>query len=151
MTDVELLRLLNECAHYLHYKKPIYRGKSRTLHCLEDEGAMTQRELMDRIDVKAGSMSELLQKMENDGLIKRKHDSSDRRRVIVSITGRGREQLAVYDRMREERAQDTFEILSSEEKEELSMIMTKLLDSWKSKWVVELSHDEQHKLLDKMP
>lgn len=52
MEDIELLKLLNECAHYLHYKKPAYRGRSKALHCLIDEGALLQREFKEALNVK---------------------------------------------------------------------------------------------------
>ncbi|MGN0406983.1 MAG: MarR family winged helix-turn-helix transcriptional regulator [Bacteroides sp.] len=150
MNDIELLKLLNECAHYLHYKKPAYRGRSKALHCLIDEGALSQRELMERMDIKAGSMSELLHKMENDGLIERKRDTSDKRNILVSITEYGKEQLAHFDEERMERAKDTFEVLNRKEKEELEKILSKMLADWKSKWVVETTHEEQHRMLDKI-
>lgn len=151
MEDIELLKLLNECAHYLHYKKPAYRGKLKVLHCLVEEGAMTQNSLMKIMDVKAGSMSELLGKMENDGLIERKRDTKDKRNVLVNITNHGTEQMKVFDMERRERANEIFETLNEDEKERLADILSRMLNDWKSKWTVEISHDEQHKLLEKMP
>lgn len=151
MEDIELLKLLNECAHYLHYKKPAYRGKSKVLHSLADEGAMPQNKLMKIMDVKAGSMSELLGKMENDGLIERKRDINDKRSVLVNITEHGIEQMEVFDEERKNHARETFEILGEDEKTQLADILQKMLNDWKSKWTVELTHEEQHRMLDKMP
>lgn len=148
MEDVELLKLLNECAHYLHYKKPAYRGRSKALHHLIDEGALSQRKLMERMDIKAGSMSELLHKMEADGLIERKRDTNDKRNVLVNITEYGKQQLSCYDDERKQRAEDTFEVLSSGEKDELADMLSRMLADWKKKWTVETTHDEQHRMLD---
>ena len=70
--DTDLLKLLNDCEYYMHYRRPVHRGRLTVLHSLDEEGPLTQSGLIGKMDVKAGSMSELLRKMEEDGLIQRK-------------------------------------------------------------------------------
>lgn len=136
MKDTDLLKLLNDCEYYMHYRRPAHRGRLQVLRSLASDGALTQSELMARMDVKAGSMSELLGKMEEDGLIERRRGESDRRQVYVTITDAGREKMADIEAARKKKAKETFESLDSKEKEQLYVLLTKLLEDWKGKWEV---------------
>ena len=85
MKDTDLLKLLNDCEYYMHYRRPAHRGRLTVLHSLDEEGPLTQSGLIRKMDVKAGSMSELLRKMEEDGLIQRKRGEKDKRQVYVLL------------------------------------------------------------------
>lgn len=137
MKDTDLLKLLNDCEYYMHYRRPAHRGRLTVLHSLDEEGPLTQSELMGKMDVKAGSMSELLRKMEEDGLIQRKRGEKDKRQVYVTITDAGREKMFHIEEVRKEKAKETFEALNSDEKKKLYVLLEKLLNDWKDKWEVE--------------
>ncbi|WP_421358515.1 MarR family winged helix-turn-helix transcriptional regulator [Agrobacterium rosae] len=55
------------------------------------EDALTQRQLLDRVDVEQATLANTLVRMERDGLIQRKPHSKDRRAQIIELTERGRE------------------------------------------------------------
>ena len=65
-----------------------YRRMFRTL-CVRD--GLTQVELARAAGLTSPSVSSALNKMENDGLVKRVPDAKDRRKVYVFITEKGRE------------------------------------------------------------
>ena len=135
--DTYLLKLLNDCEYYMHYRRPAHRGRLTVLRSLDEEGPLTQSGLIGKMDVKAGSMSELLRKMEEDGLIQRKRGEKDKRQVYVTITDAGRDKMLHIEEVRKEKAKDTFASLNSEEKEQLYALLGKLLNDWKDKWEVE--------------
>ena len=62
----------------------------RVLSTLWD-GPMSARELADWILTKQPTTSKLLERMERQGLVTRETDPSDRRRIVVGLTPRGRE------------------------------------------------------------
>lgn len=55
------------------------------------EDGLTQRQLLDRIDVEQATLANTLSRMERDGLIVRKSHPSDRRAQIIELTQRGRD------------------------------------------------------------
>lgn len=59
------------------------------LHVLDEHG-LTQRELATRCQVEEQTMSRTLERLQRGGLVERRRDSSDRRRMIVIATPQGR-------------------------------------------------------------
>jgi len=49
------------------------------LAIVRERGGMSQRELLDLLDVRSASLSEVLAKLERNGLIARRRDDADRR------------------------------------------------------------------------
>ena len=86
---------------------------------------MPQRELQDYLGIQPGSMSELIGKLEQKGLLQRVASEKDRRSRILMLTEQGRE---LTDAVKEE--QELFGILSEEEQGQLRALLTKLLEAW---------------------
>ncbi len=153
MDDFALWKVLNQTAHYMHYRKTSYRGRIKALEILKEAGqeGLGQKELAVVMDIQAGSLSELLQKMENDSLIIRTKDNHDKRNSIVYATQYGLEQLIIMTEERKQRASEMFAVLTDTEKQQLDHILNKLNEDWQGKWHMELKHDEQHKHLQELP
>ncbi|MDO1580594.1 MarR family winged helix-turn-helix transcriptional regulator [Rhizobium oryzicola] len=66
-------------------------GQFPVLQALWQEDGLTQRQLLDRMDVEQATLANTLARMERDGLISRTPHPSDRRAQIVALTRRGRE------------------------------------------------------------
>ena len=86
---------------------------------------MSQRTLQRLLDIKPGSISEILSKMEEKGLIERSKDDEDKRASLITLIS---EEEAMEERP------SFFEMLSEEEKESLKAILNKILDSRKEKF-----------------
>ena len=69
-------------------------GQFAPLVMLFEQDGLTQAELCRRINVEQPTMANTLQRMERDGLIKRKSDVTDKRRSLVHLTPRAREMQA---------------------------------------------------------
>ena len=85
----------------------------------ENGGTMSQKSLQQLLDVKPGSISEILSKMEEKGLIERSRDDDDRRSALITLKSEAIE--------KEERP-SFFAILNEEEKETLRILLTKVLE-----------------------
>ena len=72
------------------------------LTSLELAGALTPGELADIERVRPPTMSKIISKLEERGLVQRSPHPSDGRQVILAATPRGREVVAALDRVREE-------------------------------------------------
>ena len=95
------------------------------LRILDREGALDQHILRQELHIQPGSLSELLGKLEQKGLIGRERVESDRRRVTVRLTDEGREALTPGGTA----ADDPFAVLTDEEQSELRSLLEKLLSA----------------------
>lgn len=55
------------------------------------EDGLTQRQLLDRVDIEQATLANTLSRMERDGLIKRKPHPRDKRAQIIELSEKGRE------------------------------------------------------------
>jgi DNA-binding MarR family transcriptional regulator len=86
---------------------------------LELAGAMTPRELAEAERVQPPTMTKIIAKLEERGLVQRTPHPSDGRQVILSATDQGRAVLAVHERIRDEWLTRTLSDLTREERDTL--------------------------------
>ena len=92
---------------------------------------MPQRELMNMFDLKAGSLSEVLTKIERDGFIERTLDPQDRRQRIVRLTEAGHEQAVLEQRGRERFRAEALTCLDADERAQLEDMLRRIKQHWK--------------------
>ncbi len=80
-------RALNKRATALGFSP----GQFPVLLELWQEEGLTQRQLLDRVDIEQATLANTLSRMERDGLIERNPHPKDRRAQIISLTENGRE------------------------------------------------------------
>lgn len=131
--EEQLFEQFRACTHALHHPGNGKSGQLRILSVLSANSPITQRQLMDILDVRSGSLSEILGKMETEGYITRTPNKQDKRGVDVTLTPAGLEAAAQMQVHRGNAVQDFFSCLSQEEKEQLSLLLEKLLEDWRSK------------------
>ncbi len=61
-----------------------------TLKYLENYGACNLKEFSKRLNVSSSSLCIMLRKLEEKGLIERKHSENDRRNIIYSLSSKGK-------------------------------------------------------------
>lgn len=126
-----LYELVSRVGLIARLKRDHHGGQYGIINLLEKHGDISQQNLREMLGIEAGSMSELLNKLEVKGLLERSTDESDRRCQIVHLTELG-EELAKKNRAKEDDGEDMFEVLSEDEKENLKNILVKLLEKWHS-------------------
>lgn len=92
-----------------------------------DEG-LRQKEIAEEIRVNPSSMSELIDKLENDGYVERTLDPSDKRATRIVLTEKGRVRAHELEDGRNERLNKMFRSLTEDEKGELVRLLDKLMD-----------------------
>ncbi|MDN6435285.1 MarR family winged helix-turn-helix transcriptional regulator [Lentilactobacillus parabuchneri] len=116
-----------------HQERPYHlRGQNRALVILAKEGTLIQSQLAEIMDIRPSSLTELLAKLEERGLITRTPDENDKRVTNVAITDEGKK-LIQEDDSADDLLDEIFEGLSDEELTQLNDLMDKLNDSLKSK------------------
>ena len=125
----DLETLMRRCGHHLHHNADRGQGstQAQVLQLIAANPGLSQRQLQEQLRVQPGSVSELLSKLENKGLIARERADDDRRCVLLSLTPEGRSAAAQAG---EEVKADLFAALSDAEKASLRGLLKKVLLSW---------------------
>lgn len=118
--------------HYLHFNGGGRSGRGHVLqHLFAHGGTMTQRELQSSFDIKSGSLSEVLAKLEADGLIERVRDEDDRRQQVVTLTERGRDRAVAAVAKRDRFETEALSCLDDSEQEALLGMLDTITAHWK--------------------
>ena len=121
---------LRRCGRFLHHNYPLNMSQNRILLILRREGPMKQRELMEKMNIQAGSLSEIIAKVEASGCIERTRCEGDKRNFELTLTDSGRERADVFEHERDEMARELFSVLGDEQKAQLNDLLSVLLDKW---------------------
>ena len=98
------------------------------LHILSEEDGITQKVLAQKMHIRPQSLTGVLEKLEDKGLIRRQRSETDKREQNVFITDEGKKLSADLTAKRDRITEELFSILSDEEKAELYRLLTKVAD-----------------------
>ena len=108
-------------------------GQFAPLVMLFEQDGLTQAELCRRINGEQPTMANTLDRMERDGLIKRKPDPDDKRRATIHLTPRADDMRArVMEQARQVAAQ-AVKALSASEQDQLFSLIARLSDNMKDR------------------
>ena len=105
-------------------------SQRRVLCLLGKHGPITQQRLLDELELAPASLSELLTKLEREGLVAREKSSNDRRSVIISLTQKGRPIAKELITSSNARAHEVFKSLSQSEKQQLEHLLAHVQKNW---------------------
>jgi DNA-binding MarR family transcriptional regulator len=106
-----------------------HRAQAFVLCRLYDREGMTQSEIAEQLAVQGATVTNMLQRMEEAGLVTRRRDADDNRLVRVYLTDAGREKERAMNRAFGEMEARIFEGISSEDRERLRQLLHKLLQN----------------------
>ena len=104
-------------------------GQGRLVALLLDNGPMPQSQLAAQLGIRPQSLSELICKVEADGLVSRKQSEEDKRQTIVSLTDKGRAGVETFRQAHRQHAAEFLSPLTDEEKQQIAVILRKLMDA----------------------
>jgi len=112
-------------------------AQQRVLALIRERGPITQGELLELLDVRSSSLSEILRKLENNGSIFRKRNEADRRGFILSINENGSEDAQATAAPAEDSASTLFSCLDAEQQQQLRTLLSKIIDHLRQEQMVE--------------
>lgn len=130
--DHRLIWDLGFFGHYLHQNGGRSGKKRIVTRLAKHGGSMDQRDLQDLFDIKSGSLSEVLAKLEAEGLVERQRSEEDARRLVVALTPAGFERAKAYEHETQEFEGQALTCLSDEEADALLATLDRLIDHWNS-------------------
>lgn len=123
----DISRLFRKTIHQTGEVENVSPGYRRMFSILCAQDGLTQQELATAAKLAPPSVSAALNKMEEQGFVKRVHDTKDRRRVMVYITEKGRQQEAIVRERFFETDKKLMRGISQEERQALNATLRKLL------------------------
>ncbi len=127
--DGRLLHLLRMAGHLAMMRPGLRAGQFRILSLLESGEPVPQAQLAERLHIQPGSLSEILGKLAQAGVVMRQRSEEDRRASTVQITAAGLKQLAGMRQTMDIERSELLSALSDEEKERLTALLVKLVRS----------------------
>lgn len=140
-SEKSLLHDLGFFGHYLHIHRGGRNGKEYTLIKLfKTGGEMNQRELLEDGCVTSASLSEVLSKLETEGLVTRSRSAADRRQLTIALTPEGEARAREAVTRREAFESNAFACFTPQEQESLLAQLDRLAEHWDA--IDDLKKDE---------
>ncbi len=98
------------------------------LGLLHDRGDMSQADLHAAMELDPSALVQLLNPLEERGLLERRRDTRDRRRHTVSITAAGEAKLVAAAQAQRDAEDELFAALDAEQRRRLSELLTVVRD-----------------------
>lgn len=95
------------------------QSQIKVFYVFRDQDSYSMKQLADNAGVKLPNMTMMIDEMEQVGLVQRVRDKTDRRRVLVNLTGKGRKVRNRFLEKRQTFAKEMFLKLAKADKEEL--------------------------------
>jgi len=117
------------CINKISNEIGLSKGQPPVLLFLGRENSRTQKELADFLNIRPASMTDVLQRMEKNGLVERKRGESDLRTMHVTITDKGRKKSEEF--LQKERSLDElfFKGFEKEEKDLFLQMFAKMTEN----------------------
>ena len=139
-TEQRILRSFGYFGHYMFVKRGGLGGKKHVLKTLygAQRHELTQKDLLSSTSTTSASLSEVLAKLEREGLIERGRSEADKRQLEVKLTPKGSELAGELIREEREFEANALSVLADDEKKELLSYLDRIFDYWRE-------HEKQEK------
>jgi DNA-binding MarR family transcriptional regulator len=110
-----------------HRRGHAQHAQGHALSILKEKAFMSQRDLMETLNVRSASLSEILAKLERNGFITRERSEQDNRGFILYATEQGRAMAEEHKKEYLEHAETIFAPLSAAERRQLGELLEKII------------------------
>jgi DNA-binding MarR family transcriptional regulator len=107
----------------------MHRGQAILVCALCEKDGMTQTEIAEQLAVQGATVTNMLQRMEEAGLVVRRRDANDNRLVRVYLTAAGRQKEQAIHRQFEGLEARMFEGISQEDRATLRRFLLRILQN----------------------
>lgn len=139
--DTKIIKNFRGISHTIMHNSEGNGSQSRILIILLENKEVSQRALTKHLGIQPGSVSEVLKKLEDNGLINRLASEDDRRTSILSLTAEGEKAAKKALSHKDQLYNEMLEVLDEKDKQELLALLEKLNDDWDYKY----HHKHKHK------
>lgn len=134
----EVVKRLHLCGHILHFRLGCMSAKNRILAQLDHHGELLQKQLQDHLHIQSGSLSEIIIKMEAEGLIEKARSKHDGRHLILRLTEKGLQEAHQRRQENDQAAEQLMDGMSAQELAQLYEDLDILLNNWHEKGFIKV-------------
>jgi DNA-binding MarR family transcriptional regulator len=128
-----LVMLFRRAVHSMtrshHHHGHSHHAQAHVLSIIKEKNSIAQHDLMEMLNVRSASLSEILGKLERNGFINRRREEHDKRSVVVTVTEQGDAVMSEYQQRRSKSADALFASLTADERRQLADILNKIINS----------------------
>lgn len=136
-TSIDIIHVFMQSANYVQrefqsrlslFETPYHLTgpRLRVLSTIEQHGSIRMNEVAKILDVKARTVTDLVDALENEGLLRRVADEQDRRAIRLEITPQAKKGLAKALAYQAQIAEDMLSSLSADEQQQFLHMLQKL-------------------------
>ena len=125
----QVIRYHYQRTHMLLDKIGLYPGQPFLLFALYKTDGLSHKELASKLNIRASTITAMVKRMENAGLIKRVQDQEDQRVSRVYITEMGKEIYIKVDKIKKDIEKETFSNFTEEEQLLLKRLLSQMRDN----------------------
>lgn len=107
---------------------PLTEQQWRVIRALNEFEELESKQLAELCCILSPSLTGIINRLEQQGYIKRRKSSEDQRRILISLTDKAKDMFARMSPLLEERYQEMTERFSSRDMKKLEELLNKLCD-----------------------
>lgn len=123
---VEFYEKLSSWEHSVVRDKGLTLPQTHTLEMLGIHVSLRMKELAEKMGVTTGTLTVMVDRLEDNGLVCRRPHQTDRRSIMVELTDTGRECFHEHDRLHKQLTEDITARLTDDERNTLEKILEKM-------------------------
>ncbi|MGM9940446.1 MAG: MarR family winged helix-turn-helix transcriptional regulator [Bulleidia sp.] len=125
--NTKVMCLLRRCYTIAHSRMAGGKtSQSEIMRIIHRHGPKTQKQLAEKMDIRQASLSEVIAKMEESGLITKTRDRRDHRVTVINLTEKGLEITLANREKHHRQRNELLSCFTTEEKQELAQLLDKL-------------------------
>ncbi|MFW5730752.1 MAG: MarR family winged helix-turn-helix transcriptional regulator [Desulfonatronovibrionaceae bacterium] len=124
---VEFYEKFSSWEHGVVRGEPLTLSQMHTVEILSAQGALAMKELAEKMGITTGTLTVLVDRLEEAGMVERKPHETDRRSIRVQLTEKGRAHARDHHKLHNHLTRELTSDMSPEEMEALAGCLRKML------------------------
>ena len=124
---IELYEKMSSWEHAVVKESGLTPAQMHTIEILGHQESLRMKELAQKLGVTTGTLTVMIDRLEQNGLILRKPNEDDRRSIVVVLTKKGQKYFEEHHKLHLELTQEITSSLTKDEAKQLYTFMEKLV------------------------
>jgi DNA-binding MarR family transcriptional regulator len=124
---IELYEKMSSWEHAVVKESGLTPAQMHTIEILGHQESLRMKELAQKLGVTTGTLTVMIDRLEQNGLISRKPNEDDRRSIVVVLTKKGQKYFEEHHKLHLELTQEITSSLTKDEAKQLYTFMEKLV------------------------
>lgn len=124
---IEFYEKFSSWEHSVVKESGLSPAQMHAIEIIGHEDSLRMKELAEKMGVTTGTLTVMVDRLEQQGFLARKPHKQDRRSYLVVLTDKGKEQFLQHHQFHLQLTQEIISTLTSEEQKSFSATLTKII------------------------